>query len=71
MKKITFLTLISFFILFLSGCTNKKQSEPNISSGDLRKEVFALVSSAENSTLDYSRQYSYIEDIHDGRGYTA
>lgn len=71
MKKITFLTLISFFILFLSGCTNKKQSEPNISSGDLRKEVFALVSSAENSTLDYARQYSYIEDIHDGRGYTA
>jgi chitosanase len=30
-----------------------------------------LVSSAENSTLDWRRQYGYIEDIHDGRGYTA
>ena len=30
-----------------------------------------LVSSAENSTLDWKGQYSYIEDIGDGRGYTA
>ncbi|WP_299538944.1 chitosanase [uncultured Streptomyces sp.] len=30
-----------------------------------------LVSSAENSTLDWKSQYSYIEDIGDGRGYTA
>ena len=30
-----------------------------------------LVSSAENSTLDWKAQYAYIEDIHDGRGYTA
>ncbi|MFF0741754.1 chitosanase [Streptomyces sp. NPDC004111] len=30
-----------------------------------------LISSAENSTLDWRRQYRYIEDIGDGRGYTA
>lgn len=30
-----------------------------------------LVSSAENSTLDWKAQYQYIEDIGDGRGYTA
>ncbi|WP_328585205.1 chitosanase [Streptomyces sp. NBC_00370] len=30
-----------------------------------------LVSSAENSSLDWQAQYSYIEDIGDGRGYTA
>ena len=30
-----------------------------------------LVSSAENSSLDWRAQYSYIEDIQDGRGYTA
>ncbi|MFF2956796.1 chitosanase [Kitasatospora sp. NPDC057965] len=30
-----------------------------------------LVSSAENSTLDWKAQYKYIEDINDGRGYTA
>lgn len=46
-------------------------SKKNISQGDLRKEVFALVSSAENSTIDYSKEYGYIQDIGDGRGYTA
>ena len=30
-----------------------------------------LVSSAENSTLDWKAQYRYVEDIGDGRGYTA
>ncbi|MGC0421732.1 chitosanase [Embleya sp. AB8] len=30
-----------------------------------------LVSSAENSSLDWQAQYKYIEDIGDGRGYTA
>ena len=30
-----------------------------------------LVSSAENSSLDWRAQYRYIQDIHDGRGYTA
>lgn len=30
-----------------------------------------IVSSAENSTLDWRAQFGYIEDIGDGRGYTA
>jgi chitosanase len=30
-----------------------------------------LVSSAENSSLDWRAQYTYIQDIDDGRGYTA
>ncbi|MEU0086765.1 chitosanase [Streptomyces sp. NPDC006274] len=30
-----------------------------------------IVSSAENSSLDWRAQYRYIEDIGDGRGYTA
>jgi chitosanase len=30
-----------------------------------------LVSSAENSTLDWRGQYGYIEDLDDGRGYTG
>jgi chitosanase len=30
-----------------------------------------LVSSAENSSLDWKAQYKYIKDIGDGRGYTA
>ncbi|MEU3190179.1 chitosanase [Streptomyces sp. NPDC006992] len=37
-----------------------------------RKEsAMQLVSSAENSSLDWQAQYGYIEDIGDGRGYTA
>ena len=30
-----------------------------------------LISSAENSTLDWKSQFGYIQDIGDGRGYTA
>jgi chitosanase len=37
-----------------------------------RKEIaMELVSSAENSTLNWRGQFGYIEDIGDGRGYTA
>lgn len=42
-----------------------------IAEGQLRDTVFALVSSAENSTTDYAAEYGYIEDIGDGRGYTC
>ncbi|MDQ1289709.1 MAG: chitosanase [Actinomycetota bacterium] len=41
-------------------------------SDPARKEIaMKLVSSAENSSLDWKAQYSYIEDIGDGRGYTS
>lgn len=37
-----------------------------------KKEIaMELVSSAENSDLNWRKQYAYIEDIGDGRGYTA
>ncbi|MFF2010982.1 chitosanase [Streptomyces sp. NPDC058195] len=37
-----------------------------------KKEIaMKLVSSAENSSLDWKSQYKYIEDIDDDRGYTA
>ncbi|MFK0295513.1 chitosanase [Streptomyces sp. NPDC090442] len=37
-----------------------------------KKELaMQLVSSAENSSLDWKAQYKYIEDIGDGRGYTG
>lgn len=62
--------------ILMSGCSVEESgaSDPpkqSIASGDLRKIAFALVSSAENSTIDYNSQYAYIEDIEDGRGYTA
>ena len=45
-------------------------------SGDLtdptKKDIaMQLVSSAENSSLDWKAQYAYLEDIGDGRGYTG
>jgi chitosanase len=41
-------------------------------SDPAKKEIaMRLVSSAENSSLDWKAQYAYIEDIDDGRGYTA
>jgi chitosanase len=45
----------------------------HVDLNDPRKKEIAmeLVSSAENSTLDWKSQYKYIEDIGDGRGYTA
>ncbi|KAF1005091.1 MAG: Chitosanase [Luteibacter sp.] len=36
-----------------------------------REIAMELVSSAENTSLDWRAQYAYIEDIKDGRGYTA
>ncbi|WP_312444949.1 chitosanase [Lacrimispora sp.] len=81
-KKVNKITVIVFFIglLLLTGCTSnqtggqlKKESESSISLKDSEKKEIAmeLVSSAENSSLDWKAQYSYIEDIQDGRGYTA
>lgn len=67
------LTAMSISLCSCSAGDNKTNdnSESSIEKGVLKKEVFALVSSAENSSIDYSTQYSYIEDIGDGRGYTA
>jgi glycosyl hydrolase family 46 len=50
-----------------------KTSAAGADLDDPRKKEIAmeLVSSAENSSLDWKAQYSYIEDIGDGRGYTA
>ena len=68
--------LLSCVLFSAVGCTSDNKSTDeisveDISCGILRKEVFALVSSAENSDMDYSLQYGYIEDIGDGRGYTG
>jgi chitosanase len=51
-------------------------AQPAAAASDLaspaKKEIaMRLVSSAENSSLKWREQYRYIEDIHDGRGYTA
>jgi chitosanase len=43
----------------------------DLASPEKKEIAMRLVSSAENSSLDWRAQYAYIEDIGDGRGYTA
>jgi chitosanase len=51
----------------------RKPNTGGVNLDDPREKDIAmqLVSSAENSSLNWKAQYSYIEDIGDGRGYTA
>jgi chitosanase len=43
----------------------------NLASPAKKEIAMQIVSSAENSSLDWRAQFDYIEDIGDGRGYTA
>lgn len=43
----------------------------NLTDAHKKEIAMELVSSAENSSLNWKAQYKYIEDIGDGRGYTA
>lgn len=45
--------------------------EVSLKDADKKEVAMELVSSAENSSLKWQEQYAYIEDIQDGRGYTA
>lgn len=57
-------------IVLLAGCV-QGGPQPDLTDPALKDVAMQLVSSAENSSLDWRAQYSYIEDIGDGRGYTA
>ncbi|MFC0553055.1 chitosanase [Planotetraspora thailandica] len=52
-----------------SGAGTKAASD--LADPDKKEIAMELVSSAENSSLDWKAQYKYIEDIDDGRGYTG
>jgi chitosanase len=66
--------------LGIGGCAAPAAPEPaeptvasalDLDAPQMREIAFELVSTAENSSLDWRAQFSYIEDIGDGRGYTA
>ena len=64
--------ILFLICIFLSGCETKNNTQQSsIMNDEYRRIFYSLVSSAENSSLDYDEQYAYIEDIGDGRGYTA
>jgi chitosanase len=46
-------------------------SPTGLATPQKKEYAMELVSSAENSSLNWRAQYRYIQDIHDGRGYTA
>jgi chitosanase len=67
--------LAAAFALVLVGCS-AAPAPARTPEGDLavpasRDIAMQLVSSAENSSLDWRAQYGYLEDIGDDRGYTG
>ncbi|MFB8774504.1 chitosanase [Streptomyces broussonetiae] len=44
---------------------------PGLAAPDKKELAHKIVSTAENSTLDWRTSYDYIEDLDDGQGYTA
>jgi chitosanase len=54
-----------------SSATPGQGGHVDLSDPQKKEIALELVSSAENSTLDWRTSFSYIEDIGDGRGYTA
>ncbi|MEV4345543.1 chitosanase [Actinoplanes sp. NPDC049596] len=51
--------------------TTPPASGVNLDNPAKKDVAMQLVSAAENSSLDWRAQFAYIEDIKDGRGYTA
>jgi hypothetical protein len=67
-------SLFEFQVYGTAGTTTSPTPTPTGTGlDDAHKKDIAmqLVSSAENSSLDWKAQYGYIEDIGDGRGYTG
>ena len=54
-----------------SGTSPTPSNGMALSDPAMKEIAMRLVSTAENSSTDWTAQYSYIEDIGDGRGYTA
>ncbi|MDX3055529.1 chitosanase [Streptomyces sp. NE06-03E] len=66
------LALAALAALVLTGCSGSSSGSEKGLDDPAKKDIaMRLVSSAENSTLDWKAQYAYVEDIGDGRGYTA
>jgi len=58
-------------LLIAVAAPSRAEVFSDLSAPDKKEIAMELVSSAENSSLDWKAQYRYIQDIHDGRGYTG
>ncbi|MBA2546099.1 MAG: chitosanase [Solirubrobacterales bacterium] len=66
---ITLLIATAFGLLTAQGASAAVTSD--LAAPDKKEVANQILSSNENSSLDWRAQYRYIEDIGDGRGYTA
>lgn len=65
------LSILIVALALLSPATAFASTGGNLAKPAKKKIAMQLVSSAENSSLEWREQFDYIEDIGDGRGYTA
>ncbi|MFJ2443678.1 MULTISPECIES: chitosanase [unclassified Streptomyces] len=65
------LVLLLPVLAMTAACTSASGAAVGLDDPGKKDIAMRLVSSAENSSLDWKDQYRYIEDIGDGRGYTA
>lgn len=54
-----------------AGTTADTKADAGLDDPAKKDIAMRLVSSAENSSLEWEEQYDYVEDIGDGRGYTG
>ncbi len=63
--------LAALLLAFSGTASGASHRGTGLASPREKEIAMELVSSAENSTLDWRSEFGYIEDIGDGRGYTA
>ncbi len=62
---------LALVLVLLLGAPAAASAPTGLDRTDRKEIAMELVSSAENSTLEWREQYRYLEDIGDGRGYTG
>jgi chitosanase len=65
------ITAVLLLATGVAGAARAPAHPAGLAAPGEREIAMELVSSAENSTLDWRQEYGYIEDIGDGRGYTG
>jgi chitosanase len=65
------LVLVLPALIVCAACSSAAGASAGLDDPAKKTVAMRLVSSAENSSLNWRAQYRYIEDIKDGRGYTA
>ncbi len=69
--KLSRAVLISAALALVAAPAASAAVTSDLAAPDKKEIAMQLVSSAENSSLDWRAQFKYIEDIKDGRGYTG